>query len=135
MDVLWHDLRYGLRTLVRSPGFTLVALLTLALGIGANAAVFSAVQALLIKLPPYSDAERLVFVWGHRDAPNAAQLPVSLPVAMQIASHVHSFDRTGVWTSLPDTRFTLTSGRGDAADVQYAVVSAELFPLLGVHPT
>ena len=73
MQTLWLDLRYGLRTLAKNPGFTVVAVLSLAIGIGANSAIFSVTNALLLRPLPYQDADRLAILWQRPPGLNVAQ--------------------------------------------------------------
>ena len=73
MQTLWQDVRYGLKLLAQRPVFTLIAITTLALGIGANSAIFSVVNALLLRPLPYADSERLAIIWTHSPGANVAQ--------------------------------------------------------------
>src|SRR4051812_17189674 len=93
------DLRYAIRSLRKAPGFTAVVLLTVALGIGANTAIFSIVRAMLIEPLPYRDADRLVFVWLGRDVVGLRG-PLSGPDLRDLRQRTTMFEAFGgIWAS------------------------------------
>jgi putative ABC transport system permease protein len=116
MDTLLQDVHYGARSLLRSRGFTSVAVLTLALGIGANTAIFSLVNGVLLRPLPYPHADRLVIA------------PVSLPDFDDLRAASRSFEDLAVWGS---NRYSLGSEGAPSEPVLGAIVSARFFPLLG----
>ena len=125
---LAQDLRYGFRTLRKSPGFTAVAVLTLALGIGANTALFSVVNGVLIKTLPYPNAEQLV--WLAESKPNFATGSISWPNFLDWRKENHTFAGMSLYRS---TSFNLT-GVGEAEQVQGRYITSDLFSILGVKP-
>ncbi|PYP71167.1 MAG: hypothetical protein DMD41_13295 [Gemmatimonadetes bacterium] len=122
------DLRYALRTLAKSPGFTAVAVATLALGIGANSAIFSAVNAVLLKPLPYPGSDRLVQIMstGFR----GVRFGVSFPDLRDLRALSHDFIGVAATTT---QRYNLT-GAGDPREVQAAAVTGDLFGVLQVRP-
>src|SRR5262249_49127557 len=131
LETLAQDMRYGLRMMVKNPGFTAVAVLTLALGIGANTAVFSVINTMLLQPPPFPEPERLALVWDGRPLRNWQRLPLSLPDFIDVREQCQSCAEISAWSLYGS--FNL-SGVADPEKVQYAVVSANLFSLLGAQP-
>jgi len=130
MGTLWQDLRYGLRILAKSPGFTAVAVLTLALGIGANTAIFSVVYTSLLRPLPFPDSHQLVEVWGHSSLIDFPKLLMSFPDIEDIRAQNTVF--SGVAPYIYSTMTLTDSGAPQPLDS--AKVSAEFFPLLGMKP-
>jgi putative ABC transport system permease protein len=129
LETLWQDLRYGARVLMRSPGFTLVTVTTLALGIGANAAIFSFVNAVLLKPLPYPDPERIISVREKR--PDGGSNPISTLNFLDWERQNRCFQFLSAFTG---DRVTLTgSDSPEQLDVQR--VSASYFKALGVEAT
>jgi len=131
LETLAQDLRYGARIMVKNPGFTAVAVLTLALGIGANTAVFSVINTMLLRPLPFPESERLALVWDDRPLVNYPQMPLSLPNFLDVREQCHSCAEMSAWSW--HGSFNL-SGGAEPEKVQYAVVSANLFSVLGVQP-
>src|SRR5689334_14911092 len=126
METLLQDLRYGLRMLVKRPGFTVVAVLALALGIGANTAIFSIINAVLLRPLPYAAPERLVNVWATRPSRGLTGV-TSYPDFADWRDQNDVFEYTAAYHF---TDFTLT-GDDNPTRIQGLVMSADLFPMLG----
>ncbi|HEY2017465.1 MAG TPA: ABC transporter permease [Bryobacteraceae bacterium] len=132
MGSFFQDLRYALRTLGRAPGFTSIAVLTLALGIGANTAIFSLVHAVILKPLPFRDPQRLIAVWDTY-LPQYPQLGVSPPELAAWQQQTDLFEETAWYRYVPQN-FSLTAPGAEALEVHAAFVSPALFPMLGVTP-
>jgi putative ABC transport system permease protein len=128
MQTLWRDLRYGARMLLKNPGFTLVAVVTLSLGIGANTAIFSVVNAVLLRPLPYAEPERLTLVWTKLEKIGLTQNWVSEPEVLDFREQSKLFESFGV---INGGSFSLTGG-GEPEQLDCALVSTNLFSLLGV---
>src|SRR5947207_11941094 len=97
METLFKDIGYAARTLRKNAGFTAIAVLTIALGIGACTAIFSVVNAVLLRPLPYADAQRLVLVWGELRARNVPDWPFSPPDYRDVRQHTTAFaDLAGI---------------------------------------
>src|SRR5438093_385504 len=128
LETLWQDVRYGARMLRKNPGFTSVAVLTLALGIGANTAIFSFVDAVLLKPLPYPEPGQLVQLRVGR--PGKPSTDISSATFVEVKAQSQSLARIAAYTG---GDMTLT-GAGSAERVVAGAVTAEFFPLLGVQP-
>lgn len=130
MDNLFSDIRLGLRSLLKRKGFTAIALITLALGIGANTAIFSVVNAVLLRPLPFKDPERLVVVWERRENSGRVNLQLSAHEFAAFKERSTSFEAL---TMFQPNILNLT-GRGEPTSVEVGQVSADYFAVLGVAP-
>jgi len=130
MDTLAQDARYGLRTFLRSPGFAGVAILTLALGIGSNTAMFSVVHTILLRPLPYRDPERLVVVWERNTRIGKMRDPVAPPNYQDWRARSTAFDQLAACRY---ANFALTAV-DDPEQVVALTVSGNFFRTLGVEP-
>ena len=130
LDWLWQDVRYAARVLRRSPGFTAVAAVTLALGVGANAAIFAVVNTVMLRPLPYADAGRLVRFWESNPAKGWPTFSASHPTFLDWRAQNHSFERIAAHSG---RGFALT-GHGDAEIVRGSAVTSDFLPVLGAVP-
>src|SRR3954451_10243200 len=130
MGTLLQDLRYGLRMLWQRPGFTVVAVLTLALGIGANTAIFSVVNGVLLRSLPYKDPEQLALVWEKRQGARTDQNVINLGNFTDWKDQNQVFSDMAVFF---DRSFNLTSD-GEPEEVTGQYGTTNLFSVLGTNP-
>ncbi|MDX6613047.1 MAG: putative transport system permease protein [Blastocatellia bacterium] len=130
MDNLIKDIRYGIRSLLKRPGFAAIAILTLALGIGANTAIFSVVNAVLLRPLPFADPDRLVMIWEDASFAGFAR---NTPAP---ANYVDVKNQNQVFSDMAamDMRTFNLTGDGQPEKIEARGVTASFFPLLGVKP-
>src|SRR5262249_11369392 len=132
LETLFQDLRYGARMLMKNPGFTLVAIFTLALGIGANTAIFTVVDATLLRGLPFKDSDRLVQVWESRRIGEINRMDASYPDYLDWGQATEVIDGICGYTGWGGS-FTLT-GRAEPERIEGARVTASFFSVLGGTP-
>jgi putative ABC transport system permease protein len=130
METLFKDIRYGIRSLLKYPGFTAIAVITLALGIGANSAIFSVVNSVLLRPLPYSDPDRLVQLWEASVKRGRSEIPASYPNFADWRDQNHVFTQVVAYS---DWSFNLT-GVGEPERIRSAIVSPPFFSTLGIKP-
>ncbi len=135
MQTLWQDIRYGFRILLKKPGFTATIVLALGLGIGANTAIFSVVNAVLWRPLPYKNSERLVSLYSQNTSNAEANLtdrpPLSYPDFRDYKEQAQTLQYVAAYRQIGTS---LVSGGDEPERVLGADVSAELFPMLGIEP-
>jgi putative ABC transport system permease protein len=127
-STIWQDIRYGARMLVKNPGVTIIVIIALALGIGANTAIFSVVNAVLLRPLPYQESDRLVFL--NEKSPVLDEMSISYPNFLDWREHNQTFEKMGVYNR---ASYNLT-GVGEAERIVTGQVSADLFSVLRVNP-
>ena len=130
MDSILQDLRYGLRMLVRNPGFAAVAVMTLALGIGANTAIFSVVNATMLEPLPFPNRDRLVMVWEHSYKNGRERNVVNPGNFLRWRERVRSIRNMAM---IVKNEINVT-GKGEPERVASAIVSPALFSITGIRP-
>jgi predicted permease len=130
MNRLWQDLQYGARMLLKHPSVSVIAILTLALGIGVNSAIFSVVNAIVLRPLPYRDSDQLMVIWGNLHKPGLEEIEISGPELRDFQQQTQSFEQVAAYTT---QGFNLT-GLDQPERLRGAIISANLFPALGVQP-
>jgi predicted permease len=130
---MFEDLRYCFRVLAKSPGFTLVAVVSLALGIGANSAIFTAINAVLLRPLPYKEAEQLVLLWQVNRQEGDFEVKVSAPDYVDWKEQNRVFEGIAAFGAVSGTGFNL-SGAGHPERISATAVTGNIFSVLGVVP-
>src|SRR5215217_9772292 len=131
MDSLIKDIRYGFRSLLKRPGFTVIALIALALGIGANTAIFSLVNAIVLRPLPFPEPDRLVWVWGNiRSGGNTAS--VSPPDYLDYREQNKTLENLAAAFGIPAP--VNMTGNGDPERLNASIVTGNYFQTFGIGP-
>jgi putative ABC transport system permease protein len=130
MNLIFHNIHYSIRSLVKRPGFTIVAVIVLALGIGANTAIFSVVNSVLLNPLPYQNPDELVIVRATNPSRGLTDFGVSMPDFREWRTRNRVFERLAAFST---QSYNISSGP-EPERIDGAMVSADLFPLLGVTP-
>ena len=130
VEDLWQDLRYGLRVLVRSPAFTVLAVLTLALGIGATTTIFTVAYAVLLKPLPYKNADRVVYIWARNIRQSVNQGYLTYSDVVDYRERAQSFESLAAYTTV----VTNLTGAGEPERIEGFSVSTDFFRVLGASP-
>lgn len=130
LDAWMQDTRYAVRQIIQRPGFAAILVLTLALGIGANTAVFSVVNGVVLRPLPYPEAERLTVVWSQFPTMELMEFPSSWPEYDDYRTATSSFEELGAWAR---TQRTITGGEAPER-LRVANFTWTMFPVLGVEP-
>jgi putative ABC transport system permease protein len=126
-STLWQDIRYAVRMLIKNPGITIIVIIALALGIGANTAIFSVINAVLLRPLPYHESERLIFL--NEKSAVLDEMSISYPNFLDWRAHNQTFEKIGVYNR---ASYNLT-GTGEAERIVTGQVSADLFSVLRVN--
>jgi predicted permease len=132
LETFWQDLRYGVRMLLKRKGFTAVAALTLALGVGANTAVFSVINAVLIRSLPFAEADRLVMIWETH--PEIRGPIGTYPDFLDWRAQAQSFQGMAAISKNSSLRKAELTGHSETVEARGTLISYDLFPLLGLKP-
>ncbi len=128
-DCTLRDIRFAWRQLWKAPGFAIVSTLTLALGIGSTAAIFSLVNALLLEPLPYRNADRLVFIWQDLTEAGYPRAPLAGPELVDLRERAQLFESFGgIWANT-----TALTGEGDPEQLRIGLVTANFFSVLGAE--
>ena len=130
MDTFLQDIRFGARMLFKSPGFTAVAIISLALGIGANTAVFSVINAVLLKALPYHEPQAIVLVWGEDKAGGSSRGQMSATDVADYRARNHAFEEISTYADFRP----IFSGNGEPERVPGAQVGDGFFTVMHAQP-
>ncbi len=128
---MFNDLRYAVRMLLRNPGFSVVAVLALAIGIGANTAIFSVVDAVLLRPLPYTDPDRLVMIWETNYGSDIEKSQVSPVTYTEWVAQEQLFEQIAGWWY---PQINVTDDRGEPERARTIDVTDRFFDVLGVDP-